>query len=416
MSRSRDSARADVVVANPNANSETIHATSALAGAGRLSRYYAPIVTTPRQERLIGRLPAPVANPLLRELRRRRLPPGVPLDRAERAALGTELRRVAATRLGLSSEVRMRLLHRQLAVFDRGVARHLRASDSGLVAVIGTATDSVRRARELGIKTFMDSPIGHMGWIRDEMRREASLVPAYAGTLQFHDFPDSVIARHEQELALCDHLMVLSDHARATLVARGVDEAKMTMTPLGVHLELFQPSPRADDGVFRIVFVGQITQRKGISYLVDGFRRAAITNSELVFVGEVIGTPAPWIGVPGVRHVPPMPRIELPAIYAASDVYVLPSLAEGFPLTSIEAMACGLPPILSEHTFAHDVITDGQDGYVVPVRDADAIAERLRTLAADRDLRADMGARARCRAEDFPWSRYGERVLELVSR
>lgn len=326
------------------------------------------------------------------------------------------MRRVAATRLGLSSEVRMRLLHRQRAVFDRGVARRLRASDRGLVAVIGTATESVRRAGELGIETFMDSPIGHIGWIRDEMRREASLVPAYAGTLQIHDFPDSVIARHEKELASCDHLMVLSEHARESLVARGVDEAKMTMTPLGVDLELFQPSPRVDDGVFRIVFVGQITQRKGISYLVDGFRRAAIPNSELVFVGEVIGTSDPWIGLPGVRHVPPMPRMDLPGIYAASDVYVLPSLAEGFPLTSIEAMACGLPPILSEHTFAHDVITDGHDGYVVPVRDPDAIAERLQVLAADRVLRTEMGARARRRAEDFPWSRYGGRVLELVHR
>jgi len=414
LSRSPDSGRADIIVAS--ASPELIHAASTLAEAGRLSRYYAPIVTTPRQERLIGRLPAPVVEPILRELRRRRLPPGVAIDRARRAGVGAELRRVAATRLGFSYGVRMGLLHRQRAAFDRAVARGLHGADSGFVGVIGAATESVRRARELGIETFMDSPIGHMGWIREEMRREASLVPAYAGTLQCHDFPDSVIARHEQELALCDHLMVLSRHARESLVARGVDEAKMIMTPLGVDLELFHPAPRADDGVFRIVFVGQITQRKGISYLVDGFRRAAIANSELVFVGEVIGTAEPWIGVPGVRHVPPMPRVDLPGIYATSDVYVLPSLAEGFPLTSIEAMACGLPPILSEHTFAHDVITDGEDGYVVPIRDADAIAERLRTLAADRDLRAQMGARARRRAEGFPWSRYGERVLELVHR
>lgn len=416
MSASTESGRADVVVANPNANLETVHAASALAGAGRLARYHAPVVTTPRQERLIGGLPGPLKNPILRELRRRRLPRGVPVERAERVALGNELGRVTATRLGFPSKVRMGLLHRQLAAFDRGVAGRLRASDSGLVAIIGTATDSVRRARELGIETFMDSPLGHLGWIRDEMRREASLVPAYAATLQFHDFPDSVVARHERELALCDHLMVLSDHARASLVARGVDEAKMTMTPLGVDLELFQPSPRPDDGVFRIVFVGQITQRKGISYLVDGFRRAGIPNSELVFVGEVIGTRDPWIGIPGVRHVPPMPRVELPAVYGASDVYVLPSLAEGFPLTAIEAMACGLPSILSEHTFAHDVITDGRDGYVVPVRDADAIGERLRALAADHHLRAEIGACARARAEDFPWSRYGERVLALVDR
>jgi starch synthase len=414
LNRSADGGRADIVVAS--STPEIAHAASALAGAGRLSRYYVPIVTTQTQERLVARLPTPAVKPILRDLRRRQLPPGVPRDRAKQVGVGAELRRVAGTRLGLSSDVRMRLLHRQQAAFDRGVARQLSAADRGLVAVIGTAADSVGRARELGIETFMDSPIGHIAWIRDEMRREASLVPAYARTLQCHDFPDSVIARHERELALCDHLMVLSAHARESLISRGVDEAKMTMTPLGVDLELFRPAPRADDGVFRVVFVGQITQRKGISYLVEGFRKAALPNSELVFVGEVIGTPDPWISVPRVRHIPAMSRVDLPRIYAASDVYVLPSLAEGFPLTALEAMASGLPSILSEHTFAHDVVTDGRDGFVVPIRDAGAIAERLQALAADRTSRVDIGARARQRAEDFPWSRYGERVLELVDR
>ena len=148
--------------------------------------------------------------------------------------------------------------------------------------------------------------------------------------------------------------------------------------PAWVNLDLFRPRQRPVDDVFRIVFVRQITQRKGISYLVEAFKRASIPKSELVLLGRPIGSVDPWAQIPGVKHVPLMPRSQLPAVYANADVYVLPSLVEGFGLTGLEAMASGLPVVLSEHTFGSDVITDGVDGYVVPIRDPESIAERLR--------------------------------------
>jgi glycosyltransferase involved in cell wall biosynthesis len=193
-----------------------------------------------------------------------------------------------------------------------------------------------------------------------------------------------------------------------------VDEEKLVVCPLGVNLDLFHPRQRPDDDVFRIVFVGQITQRKGISYLVEAFRRASIPRSELVLVGRPIGSADPWARIPGVRHIPLMPRTQLPAVYANADVYVLPSLVEGFGLTALEAMASGLPVVLSEHTFGSDIVTDGVDGYVVPIRDPESIAERLRLLAADPDRRREMGRAARSRAEEHPWEEAGRRFAEAI--
>lgn len=95
-------------------------------------------------------------------------------------------------------------------------------------------------------------------------------------------------------------------------------------------------------------------------------------------------------------------------------MYVLPSLAEEFPLTAIEAMVCGLPVIVSEHTFGEDVVEDGVNGYVVPIRDAGAIAERLRDLHSNPSKRENMGLAARHTAEGFSWSRYGERIASTV--
>ncbi len=89
---------------------------------------------------------------------------------------------------------------------------------------------------------------------------------------------------------------------------------------------------------------------------------------------------------------------------------VLPSLIEGFPSTPLEGMACGLPAIVSDHTFGHDVIEDGVDGWVIPIRDADAIADKLRLLYEDQDLKRTMGAAARRKAEQFTWKRYGDAI------
>ncbi len=410
-----------VVVANPTSIPEIVEAASAFADHGMLARYHTPLATTPHQEAVLERfLPSRLSRPVLTELRRRAAPAGVASDRVEHVATATELLRIAVARRSSSPVWQRRMMHALFARFDAGVEHRLSAGDGALFTALGSAPRALERARRIGVPTVLDVPIAHAGWVRQTMREEARLVPEYAVTLQGHDFPDWMLAANAEEFRVADVLLVLSSHERRTLVAYGVDESKMIEIPLGVDLQRFAPVPaqrdRDRDGVFRVIFVGQITQRKGLSYLVEAFRRAALPASELLLVGPIVGSDAPWRATPGVRHVAPVPRAALPALYATADVYVLPSLAEGFPLTQVEAMAMGLPVIVSENTSAHDVVTDGEDGYVVPIRDAGAIAERLRLLHGDADLRARIGAAARLRAEQFGWARYHERVVEIVGR
>ena len=403
-----------IVVANPSSNPESVHGATALATAGMLTRYHVPLATTPEREQFVSRLPRPIAGPLLRELRRRALPPAIPAACVQPTATMADVRRVLASRLGLPRSMRDRLANRHRASFDAAVGRRLRKDDDAVFAIAGAGQRTTRRAKQLRVLSVLDCPLSHHAFVVETMREEARLKPEWACTLQGHDFPDWVIEAHVEELANADVLLILSEHAKETFVERGVDESKMIKTPLGVDVELFRPQPRADDGVFRVIFAGQVTQRKGLSYLVEAFESAAIPNSELLLVGEIIGNPAPWIDRPGIRHVPSVPRKELPRFYQQSDVYALPSLAEGFPLTTMEAMASGLPVIISTHTFAGEVISEGENGFIVPIRDAEAIAERLRALADDPGRRSEMGRAARRRAEDFPWSRYGDQVVDIM--
>jgi starch synthase len=401
-----------VVAANPGSYPELGHAAEALAGAGMLDRYHLPLALSKRSEERLARAPG-IASPLVRQLRRRALASSELSEKVRLTGLGSELARLAADRLGVSGQVGQRIWLAHLARFDRLVAGGLDAGDAAILTVAASARRTLERASSLGITSILDCPLSHHRSLQEEMRAEAVRQPAWATTLQGHDQPESALGAYERELELADVLLTLSAQARDTFIERGIPEAKVIVATPGVDLELFRPLPRVDDGTFRVIFVGQITQRKGISYLAEGFAEAAIPNSELLLVGAAIGGSAPWDSLPFVRHIPTVPRVELPALYARADVFALPSLAEGFGLTGTEAMACAKPVILSTATFGADIVTDGVDGFVVPVRDKGAIAERLRLLAADPDLRASMGAAARARVERFGWESYGERMVEI---
>jgi alpha-maltose-1-phosphate synthase len=122
------------------------------------------------------------------------------------------------------------------------------------------------------------------------------------------------------------------------------------------------------------------------------------------------------LGYPNVRHIGHVSRWDLPPLYADADVFLFPSLVEGFAMTPLEAMASGLPVIVSANTFGSGVITDGVDGYVVPIRDVDAIVERLRQLAIAPELRREMGAAAAKRASSFTRTRYAESMVDLLAQ
>jgi starch synthase len=407
--------RGGVVVTNPGSTPEIGPAASALAERGLLGRYYAPIATTPAHELALRRwLPTRVRGPILNELRRRPIPAHVPADSVRRVGSAANLATVA---MGRVSKRRLRGVHdAYMSLFDARASRGLRPGDEAVLAVAGAARRTLGSAQRLEAVGFLDCPLAHHRFLDAFLKEEAKLVPDYAPTLQEHDRSQRKLDWLDEELRRAHRLIVLSSFERSTFCDRGVDEEKMVICPLGVDLDLFRPQQRPVDDIFRIVFVGQITQRKGLSYLIEAFRRASIPKSELVLVGRPVGSIDPWARIPGVKHVPFMPRRQLPAVYANADVYVLPSLVEGFGLTALEAMASGLPVVLSEHTFGSDVITDGVEGFVVPIRDPESIVERLRLLAADPDRRREMGRAARFRAGQYSWEEAGRRFADGIER
>jgi glycosyltransferase involved in cell wall biosynthesis len=223
-----------------------------------------------------------------------------------------------------------------------------------------------------------------------------------------------VVARTLREYAEADRIVVTSSFVRRTFVERGVPESRLTVVPYGID-PAPPPLERPTRARPRILFVGGCSLRKGIPYLFDAFRRLD-APAEL----RLVGRPNTLLfrrlgGLP--RHAVatgPLSGAALAAEYADADVFVLPSVEDGFGLVTLEAMRAGLPVIVSENAGSAEVVRDGDNGFVVPARDAATLAERLDILLKNPAIRRGMGAEARATAEGRTWETYGQERQALI--
>ena len=268
---------------------------------------------------------------------------------------------------------------------------------------------SMRKARRLGLKSLVERssahPVVHHEILSAEYARYG---------LRFSPANRMLFRKHEQEYAEADAIVVPSDFVRRTMLEQGVPARKLKQVHFGFDPEHFYPMPgHKDDNTVRIVFAGAISLQKGVQYLLEAFKTLALPDAELVLVGGSFPDSRAFLPqYEGLyRHIPFVPQPELVAIYNSASVFVLPSLQDGFGMVVYEAAACGLPVIVTENVGAE--IRDGQDGFVVPVRDAEALADRLLRLYRDDALRRDMGESARAFVQQFTWARYHQQMQAL---
>lgn len=287
------------------------------------------------------------------------------------------------------------------AAAARWLARHMSGASGAVHGFVGVCEKTLLAAKAAGLGTVVE--ITSPPW------KEAILVREYA-RLGLH-YPDrEPPARRRREVALADHVVTQSPFAAELLQAHGISPERIVLNPLGVDLELFHPVADGAPGkTFRVLFVGHLSPHKGLHVLLDAWRRWRPRGAELVLVGSSTRTGEQLLRESGVhcRRLGRLDRIALAETYRSSDVFVCPALAEGGPLVVLEAMASGLPCVVSRG--ARSVLRDREEGFVVDIGDAEALAARLHELHADPGLRARMSEAARARASQFSWQAYNRR-------
>ncbi|MEI7769580.1 MAG: glycosyltransferase [Chloroflexales bacterium] len=195
------------------------------------------------------------------------------------------------------------------------------------------------------------------------------------------------------------------------------------LVPNGVELGAFPPAPIADGGPLRLICVARLIERKGQHHLIAALRQLVDqgldVTLELVGAGDaraVNEALARRLGLAErVSFAGYVPREQIAARYAAAHVFVLPSYNEGMSVATLEAMAAGLPTIVTRTGGAEELVEEGVSGNIVPWADVGALADRLRAPAQSRDLARRMGRAARARAQGFSWDAATARYLAMFA-
>lgn len=296
---------------------------------------------------------------------------------------------------------------------DAYVARHLPECDT-FIGYDGAGLYTGKEAQRRGYVYITDTGTSHVSFQRNLLREEFG---SYG--LEYPVENEAIYRRQLEEYTQADAITVPSTFAKDSFICEGFPANRIHVTPYGVRTGHFSPVSEPPGDLFRIVFVGRLSIRKGARYLFEAFRDFSHPRKELAIAGTISDEVRPLIASLGelnVKFLGHVPNMALNQLYSSSHAFVLPSVEDGFGMVMAEAMACGCPVIASMNTGAADLFTRGKEGFIVPVRDSRAIRDCLSRLADDPDLRTRMSAAAVERVRSLGgWDAYGDKYVSLLS-
>lgn len=303
-------------------------------------------------------------------------------------------------------------------LFSRRLAGRAPKDSDIFIGLSSFCLQALARAQSYGQIVIVDHGSLHQRVERRLLEEEGKLQGL---NMDVNLAPEWIIEKENLEFQAADRIMVLSQAAKRSMMTEGFSEHKIFVNPCGVDLAQFTPANESKDDVFRIIYCGNISPRKGVHYLLQAFTELKLDNAELWLIGSAPHPSFSRMIAPyeskKIRFLGTFPQNELSRIYHQGSIFVLPSLADGFGMVIPQAMACGLPVIVTENVGAADIVTSGVDGYVIPIRDLSALKEKIRALYEQADLRQRMSFAAIKKVSSyFSWDAYGDRLLAWLDR
>ncbi|QNI66417.1 glycosyltransferase family 4 protein [Synechococcus sp. BMK-MC-1] len=325
---------------------------------------------------------------------------------------------MARGRIGLN---RSAWLNREWAwwaheTLDLYVASQLREA-SILIALSGSGLHAGRKNQQLGGIHICDRGSSHIR-VQEQLLKEE--YDRY-GTCWRGIDPRS-IAKEEAEYEQADLISIPSQFCYDSFMDQGVPTEKLHKINYGSRLERFYPeaSSRKDRGEFRVLFVGAAGPRKGFIDLIAAFEQLSHPNKQLMLIGSLSPEAEQILSRTDLTHIKVLgsvPNTQLRQYYSEASIFVLPSIEEGLAMVIGEAMACGCPVIASTNTGSTELITDGVEGFIVPIRSPDVISDRLQQLADQPELLKRMGDSALVRVQQLGgWDAYGESWQSVINQ
>ncbi|RXH56819.1 glycosyltransferase family 4 protein [Granulicella sibirica] len=299
--------------------------------------------------------------------------------------------------------------------FDAYTSRRLarKPAPDALIAISGSSLKTGAELQSRGARLICDRGSSHQRYqeqiVSDEYRRWGVDRPVT-------DIRD--ILREEKIYAIADAITVPSTFAARSFIESGVDPAKLHVIPYGVRLEQFIKSGEPPRDRFEVLFAGSVGLRKGIPYLLEAFAQLSRGAKRLRIAGSLhpdLESVLPRLPQQHVEFLGPVDQATLATLMSTSHVLALPSIEDGFGLVIGQALACGCPVIVSEHTGGPDMITEGVEGFIIPIRDASTLRDRMQQICDESHLQSRMRAAGLARMQHLGgWDDYGGRWESLL--
>ncbi len=298
-----------------------------------------------------------------------------------------------------------RLFGRALA---KAIAQH--AKQQGAFDVVhvfsGVAEELLQHPEITGLKTLLRGSahiaLQHKLLVQEGQRMQQSIeLPS-----------DWMIAREQREYELCDRVVVMSSFARLSFIKQGFSSQRLLFGPAGAHTGDFNVSAAqrlrraeriASGAPLTVLLVGTLSARKGIFDLVQVLNQLS-DRMHFRFVGTV--APDALAKLPQMSRLELLPRVAqqaLPELYAQADVFLHPTIEDGFAVVLVQALMAGLPVICTENCAASDVVVEGKTGFIVPIRAPEALIRQLDYLHSNRAVLIGMLENLAQSHYDFSW-------------
>ncbi len=280
------------------------------------------------------------------------------------------------------------------------------------------ALATLRKAQKRGLPGIYELPIAYGPWAKERLLISAKKRPDW--TFSLGGLADSAekLQRKRDELAAASVVICPSKFVRDSLPDDLIRNKPVFEIPYGADAplaDLEDESRDANSDSLKVLFVGSMSQRKGLADVLDAFKRLGRRDVQL----HILGSPLASINFyrkeyPDFVYHPPCTRDSVLKLMRTCDVFMLPSLIEGRALVQLEALACGLPLVVTANAGGEDLIVEGETGFLVEPESPDALIDRIRFFAEHRKRIPAMRKAAITMAKKHSWEGYRSKLITAL--
>jgi glycosyltransferase involved in cell wall biosynthesis len=282
----------------------------------------------------------------------------------------------------------------------------------GIYAYEDCAISQFSVAKQYGIKCIYDLPTGYWRASRKLLAGELDRYPEWSNTFVGFKDSDRKLAIKDMELNYADVVYVASKFTADTLKEYPGKLPTVKIIPYGFP-PINTPKKREKKGKVKLLFVGNLSQQKGIADMFEAVKGLE-KFVELTLIGKRSNNKILEKELKNNNYLNVLPQYEVLKIMREQDILLFPSLFDGFGMVITEAMSQGTPVIASERSAGPDLITHGENGWLMKAGSFISLRENIENILTNPHIIEEVGFRAIETAKNRPWSKYGEETAQSI--